>query len=128
MRDIAHVGIKWCQFISGPYSFVNSFHYFIFNPRMGNCSVLFLLLPTKISVHSRLMITCINIHTAHYSILYFVFRSLSALSAYHSGGITPMKIRTESQSNLRLYSGSPTRSEKELVSISSFYYKERVSR
>uniref|UniRef100_A0A4W3HDM2 WD repeat domain 59 n=1 Tax=Callorhinchus milii TaxID=7868 RepID=A0A4W3HDM2_CALMI len=55
-------------------------------------------------------------------------RSLSALSAYHSGGITPMKIRTESQSNLRLYSGSPTRSEKEPVSISSFYYKERKSR
>ncbi|XP_048402391.1 GATOR complex protein WDR59 isoform X3 [Stegostoma tigrinum] len=54
-------------------------------------------------------------------------RSLSALSAYHSGGITPMKIRTESQSNLRLYSGSPTRSEKEPVSISSFYYKERMS-
>uniref|UniRef100_H3A6L1 WD repeat domain 59 n=1 Tax=Latimeria chalumnae TaxID=7897 RepID=H3A6L1_LATCH len=55
-------------------------------------------------------------------------RSLSALSAYHSGVITPMKMRTESQSNLRLYSGSPTRSEKDQVSISSFYYKERKSR
>lgn len=54
-------------------------------------------------------------------------RSLSALSAYHSGLITPMKIRTETPGNLRLYSGSPTRSEKEQVSISSFYYKERVS-
>lgn len=54
-------------------------------------------------------------------------RSLSALSAYHSGVLTPMKIRSESQSSLRLYSGSPTRSEKEQVSISSFYYKERVS-
>ncbi|KAL7978746.1 hypothetical protein Chor_013235 [Crotalus horridus] len=54
-------------------------------------------------------------------------RSLSALSAYHSGLITPMKIRTESPGNLRLYGGSPTRSEKEQVSISSFYYKERVS-
>ncbi|XP_067386241.1 GATOR2 complex protein WDR59 isoform X2 [Emydura macquarii macquarii] len=53
-------------------------------------------------------------------------RSLSALSAYHSGLITPMKIRTETPGNLRLYSGSPTRSEKEQVSISSFYYKERV--
>uniref|UniRef100_A0A8C6X5U5 GATOR2 complex protein WDR59 n=1 Tax=Naja naja TaxID=35670 RepID=A0A8C6X5U5_NAJNA len=53
-------------------------------------------------------------------------RSLSALSAYHSGLITPMKIRTESPGNLRLYGGSPTRSEKEQVSISSFYYKERV--
>ncbi|XP_048673036.1 GATOR2 complex protein WDR59 isoform X4 [Caretta caretta] len=52
-------------------------------------------------------------------------RSLSALSAYHSGLITPMKIRTETPGNLRLYSGSPTRSEKEQVSISSFYYKER---
>ncbi|KAK6479934.1 GATOR complex protein WDR59 isoform X1 [Huso huso] len=52
-------------------------------------------------------------------------RSLSALSAYHSGVMTPMKIRSESQSSLRLYSGSPTRSEKEQVSISSFYYKER---
>ncbi|MGH0121815.1 UNVERIFIED_CONTAM: hypothetical protein FKN15_068801 [Acipenser sinensis] len=55
-------------------------------------------------------------------------RSLSALSAYHSGVMTPMKIRSESQSSLRLYSGSPTRSEKEQVSISSFYYKERKSR
>ncbi|XP_053127088.1 GATOR complex protein WDR59 isoform X2 [Hemicordylus capensis] len=55
-------------------------------------------------------------------------RSLSALSAYHSGLITPMKIRTETPGNLRLYGGSPTRSEKELVSISSFYYKERKSR
>ncbi|XP_073411060.1 GATOR2 complex protein WDR59 isoform X2 [Dendrobates tinctorius] len=55
-------------------------------------------------------------------------RSLSALSAYHSGVIAPMKIRTETQGNLRLYSGSPTRSEKEQVSISSFYYKERKSR
>ncbi|XP_053558112.1 GATOR complex protein WDR59 isoform X2 [Bombina bombina] len=55
-------------------------------------------------------------------------RSLSALSAYHSGVIAPMKIRTEGQGNLRLYSGSPTRSEKEQVSISSFYYKERKSR
>ncbi|XP_069595463.1 GATOR2 complex protein WDR59 isoform X3 [Ranitomeya imitator] len=53
-------------------------------------------------------------------------RSLSALSAYHSGVIAPMKIRTETQGNLRLYSGSPTRSEKEQVSISSFYYKERT--
>ncbi|XP_071973231.1 GATOR2 complex protein WDR59 isoform X1 [Engystomops pustulosus] len=53
-------------------------------------------------------------------------RSLSALSAYHSGVIAPMKIRTEPQGNLRLYSGSPTRSEKEQVSISSFYYKERT--
>ncbi|XP_067104837.1 GATOR2 complex protein WDR59 isoform X3 [Osmerus mordax] len=52
-------------------------------------------------------------------------RSLSALSAYHSGILTPMKMRTESQSTLRLYSGSPTRSDKETVSISSFYYKER---
>ncbi|XP_040265541.1 GATOR complex protein WDR59 [Bufo bufo] len=55
-------------------------------------------------------------------------RSLSALSAYHSGVIAPMKIRTEGQGNLRLYSGSPTRNEKEQVSISSFYYKERKSR
>ncbi|XP_032086781.1 GATOR complex protein WDR59 isoform X2 [Thamnophis elegans] len=55
-------------------------------------------------------------------------RSLSALSAYHSGLITPMKIRTENPGNLRLYGGSPTRSEKEQVSISSFYYKERKSR
>ncbi|XP_044289992.1 GATOR complex protein WDR59 isoform X2 [Varanus komodoensis] len=55
-------------------------------------------------------------------------RSLSALSAYHSGLITPMKIRTETPGNLRLYGGSPTRSEKEQVSISSFYYKERKSR
>lgn len=55
-------------------------------------------------------------------------RSLSALSAYHSGVLTPMKMRTESQSSLRLYSGSPTRSDKETVSISSFYYKERKSR
>ncbi|XP_067327075.1 GATOR2 complex protein WDR59 isoform X2 [Anolis sagrei] len=54
-------------------------------------------------------------------------RSLSALSAYHSGLITPMKIRTETPGNLRLYGGSPTRSEKEQVSISSFYYKERTS-
>ncbi|EPY85066.1 hypothetical protein CB1_000407007 [Camelus ferus] len=53
-------------------------------------------------------------------------RSLSALSAYHTGLIAPMKIRTEAPGNLRLYSGSPTRSEKEQVSISSFYYKERV--
>ncbi|MEQ2217347.1 hypothetical protein XENOCAPTIV_006262, partial [Xenoophorus captivus] len=52
-------------------------------------------------------------------------RSLSALSAYHSGVLTPMKMRSESQSTLRLYSGSPTRSDKETVSISSFYYKER---
>ncbi|XP_053304954.1 GATOR complex protein WDR59 [Spea bombifrons] len=55
-------------------------------------------------------------------------RSLSALSAYHSGVIAPMKMRTETPGNLRLYSGSPTRSEKEQVSISSFYYKERKSR
>nr|XP_020744860.1 WD repeat-containing protein 59 isoform X10 [Odocoileus virginianus texanus] len=54
-------------------------------------------------------------------------RSLSALSAYHTGLIAPMKIRTEAPGNLRLYSGSPTRSEKEQVSISSFYYKERMS-
>ncbi|KAM8946014.1 GATOR2 complex protein WDR59 [Pelodytes ibericus] len=53
-------------------------------------------------------------------------RSLSALSAYHSGAIAPMKIRTEAQGTLRLYGGSPTRSEKEQVSISSFYYKERT--
>ncbi|XP_027137018.1 GATOR complex protein WDR59 isoform X1 [Larimichthys crocea] len=52
-------------------------------------------------------------------------RSLSALSAYHSGVLTPMKMRSESQSTLRLYSGSPTRSDKDTVSISSFYYKER---
>uniref|UniRef100_A0A8C2JR61 WD repeat domain 59 n=1 Tax=Cyprinus carpio TaxID=7962 RepID=A0A8C2JR61_CYPCA len=52
-------------------------------------------------------------------------RSLSALSAYHSGGMTPMKMRTESQTTLRLYSGSPTRTDKDQVSISSFYYKER---
>lgn len=58
----------------------------------------------------------------------FNYRSLSALSAYHTGLIAPMKIRTEAPGNLRLYSGSPTRSEKEQVSISSFYYKERVSR
>uniref|UniRef100_A0A3Q2DLS9 WD repeat domain 59 n=1 Tax=Cyprinodon variegatus TaxID=28743 RepID=A0A3Q2DLS9_CYPVA len=51
--------------------------------------------------------------------------SLSALSAYHSGVLTPMKMRSESQSTLRLYSGSPTRSDKDTVSISSFYYKER---
>lgn len=38
-----------------------------------------------------------------------------------------MKIRTETPGNLRLYGGSPTRNEKEQVSISSFYYKERVS-
>ncbi|XP_072320921.1 GATOR2 complex protein WDR59 isoform X4 [Eucyclogobius newberryi] len=49
-------------------------------------------------------------------------RSLSALSAYHSSVLTPMKMRSESQ---RLYSSSPTRSDKETVSISSFYYKER---
>ncbi|XP_051580898.1 GATOR complex protein WDR59-like isoform X2 [Myxocyprinus asiaticus] len=55
-------------------------------------------------------------------------RSLSALSAYHSGVMTPMKMRTESQSTLRLYSGSPTRTDKDQVSISSFYYKERKSR
>uniref|UniRef100_A0A669D0M2 WD repeat domain 59 n=1 Tax=Oreochromis niloticus TaxID=8128 RepID=A0A669D0M2_ORENI len=53
-------------------------------------------------------------------------RSLSALSAYHSGVLTPMKMRSESQSTLRLYSGSPTRSDKDTVSISSFYYKERL--
>uniref|UniRef100_A0A8B9KNP1 RWD domain-containing protein n=1 Tax=Astyanax mexicanus TaxID=7994 RepID=A0A8B9KNP1_ASTMX len=52
-------------------------------------------------------------------------RSLSALSAYHSGLMTPMKMRSESQTSLRLYSGSPTRTDKEHVSISSFYYKER---
>ncbi|CAM4579866.1 unnamed protein product [Leuciscus chuanchicus] len=52
-------------------------------------------------------------------------RSLSALSAYHSGVLTPMKMRTESQTTLRLYSGSPTRTDKDQVSISSFYYKER---
>ncbi|XP_068117783.1 GATOR2 complex protein WDR59 isoform X3 [Hyperolius riggenbachi] len=55
-------------------------------------------------------------------------RSLSALSAYHSGVIAPMKIRTEAPGNLLLYGGSPTRSDKEQVSISSFYYKERKSR
>ncbi|XP_014392286.1 PREDICTED: WD repeat-containing protein 59 [Myotis brandtii] len=55
-------------------------------------------------------------------------RSLSALSAYHTGLIAPMKIRTEAPGNLRLYSGSPTRSDKEQVSVSSFYYKERKSR
>ncbi|XP_061878658.1 GATOR2 complex protein WDR59-like [Entelurus aequoreus] len=55
-------------------------------------------------------------------------RSLSALSAYHSGVLTPMKIRSESQSTLRMYSSSPTRSDKDTVSISSFYYKERKSR
>ncbi|XP_028812666.1 GATOR complex protein WDR59 isoform X1 [Denticeps clupeoides] len=55
-------------------------------------------------------------------------RSLSALSAYHSGMLTPMKMRSESQATLRLYSSSPTRSDKEQVSISSFYYKERKSR
>lgn len=55
-------------------------------------------------------------------------RSLSALSAYHSGVLTPMKIRSESQNALRLYSGSPTRADKDAVSISSFYYKERVTR
>uniref|UniRef100_A0A4W5KEI8 Uncharacterized protein n=1 Tax=Hucho hucho TaxID=62062 RepID=A0A4W5KEI8_9TELE len=53
-------------------------------------------------------------------------RSLSALSAYHSGVLTPMKMRSESQSTLRLYSGSPTHTDKDHVSISSFYYKERV--
>uniref|UniRef100_A0A8C7N4L3 WD repeat domain 59 n=1 Tax=Oncorhynchus kisutch TaxID=8019 RepID=A0A8C7N4L3_ONCKI len=52
-------------------------------------------------------------------------RSLSALSAYHSGVLTPMKMRSESQSSLRLYSGSPTHTDKDHVSISSFYYKER---
>uniref|UniRef100_A0A8C6KWW3 WD repeat domain 59 n=1 Tax=Nothobranchius furzeri TaxID=105023 RepID=A0A8C6KWW3_NOTFU len=52
-------------------------------------------------------------------------RSLSALSAYHSGVLTPMKMRSEPPSTLRLYSGSPTRSDKDTVSISSFYYKER---
>uniref|UniRef100_A0A4W5KEI1 Uncharacterized protein n=1 Tax=Hucho hucho TaxID=62062 RepID=A0A4W5KEI1_9TELE len=52
-------------------------------------------------------------------------RSLSALSAYHSGVLTPMKMRSESQSTLRLYSGSPTHTDKDHVSISSFYYKER---
>uniref|UniRef100_A0A3Q3W2H1 RWD domain-containing protein n=1 Tax=Mola mola TaxID=94237 RepID=A0A3Q3W2H1_MOLML len=51
--------------------------------------------------------------------------SLSALSAYHSGVLTPMKMRSESQNTLRLYGGSPTRSDKDTVSISSFYYKER---
>ncbi|EAW95672.1 WD repeat domain 59, isoform CRA_a [Homo sapiens] len=61
-------------------------------------------------------------------IIIFNYRSLSALSAYHTGLIAPMKIRTEAPGNLRLYSGSPTRSEKEQVSISSFYYKERKSR
>uniref|UniRef100_A0A673Z1I6 WD repeat domain 59 n=1 Tax=Salmo trutta TaxID=8032 RepID=A0A673Z1I6_SALTR len=55
-------------------------------------------------------------------------RSLSALSAYHSGVLTPMKMRSESQSSLRLYSGSPTHTDKDHVSISSFYYKERVRR
>ncbi|XP_077166333.1 GATOR2 complex protein WDR59 isoform X1 [Paroedura picta] len=55
-------------------------------------------------------------------------RSLSALSAYHNGLITPMKMRTENPGKLILYGGSPTRSEKEQVSISSFYYKERKSR
>ncbi|KAE8609135.1 hypothetical protein XENTR_v10011722 [Xenopus tropicalis] len=55
-------------------------------------------------------------------------RSLSALSAYHTGVMAPMNIRTETPGNLRIYSGSPTRSEKEQVSISSFYYKERKSR
>nr|XP_056718440.1 GATOR complex protein WDR59 isoform X1 [Euleptes europaea] len=55
-------------------------------------------------------------------------RSLSALSAYHNGLITPMKMRTETPGKLILYGGSPTRSEKEQVSISSFYYKERKSR
>uniref|UniRef100_A0A8C7KE51 WD repeat domain 59 n=1 Tax=Oncorhynchus kisutch TaxID=8019 RepID=A0A8C7KE51_ONCKI len=55
-------------------------------------------------------------------------RSLSALSAYHSGVLTPMKMRSESQSSLRLYSGSPTHTDKDHVSISSFYYKERKSR
>lgn len=38
-----------------------------------------------------------------------------------------MKMRTETPGKLILYGGSPTRSEKEQVSISSFYYKERVS-
>lgn len=65
--------------------------------------------------------------TAHMDNSHFHHRSLSALSAYHTGLIAPMKIRTEAPGNLRLYSGSPTRSEKEQVSISSFYYKERVS-
>lgn len=63
-----------------------------------------------------------NMYNSHFN-----HRSLSALSAYHTGLIAPMKIRTEAPGNLRLYSGSPTRSEKEQVSISSFYYKERVS-
>ncbi|XP_056879490.1 GATOR complex protein WDR59 isoform X1 [Takifugu flavidus] len=52
-------------------------------------------------------------------------RSLSALSAYHSGVLTPMKMRSDSQNTLRLYSSSPTRADKDTVSISSFYYKER---
>ncbi|XP_045076375.1 GATOR complex protein WDR59-like, partial [Coregonus clupeaformis] len=52
-------------------------------------------------------------------------RSLSALSAYHSVVLTPMKMRSESQSSLRLYGGSPTHTDKDHVSISSFYYKER---
>uniref|UniRef100_A0AAZ3NUK4 WD repeat domain 59 n=1 Tax=Oncorhynchus tshawytscha TaxID=74940 RepID=A0AAZ3NUK4_ONCTS len=51
-------------------------------------------------------------------------RSLSALSPYHSGVL----MRSESQSSLRLYSGSPTHTDKDHVSISSFYYKERKSR
>ncbi|TNM90549.1 hypothetical protein fugu_002838 [Takifugu bimaculatus] len=55
-------------------------------------------------------------------------RSLSALSAYHSGVLTPMKMRSDSQNTLRLYSSSPTRADKDTVSISSFYYKERKSR
>ncbi|KAM9765615.1 GATOR2 complex protein WDR59 isoform 2-T2 [Menidia menidia] len=55
-------------------------------------------------------------------------RSLSALSAYHSSVLTPLKMRSESQNTLRLYSSSPTRSDKDTVSISSFYYKERKSR
>uniref|UniRef100_UPI0035900280 GATOR2 complex protein WDR59 isoform X3 n=1 Tax=Myxine glutinosa TaxID=7769 RepID=UPI0035900280 len=54
-------------------------------------------------------------------------RSLSALSGYHSSVMAPMKMRSESQSGMRLYSSSPTRNDKE-VSISSFYYKERKMR
>uniref|UniRef100_A0A8C4NE65 WD repeat domain 59 n=1 Tax=Eptatretus burgeri TaxID=7764 RepID=A0A8C4NE65_EPTBU len=54
-------------------------------------------------------------------------RSLSALSGYHNSVMAPMKMRSESQSGMRLYSSSPTRNDKE-VSISSFYYKERKMR
>lgn len=67
-----------------------------------------------LSLHAKLTVSCVTL------------RSLSALSAYHSSVLTPMKMRSESQSTLRLYSGSPTRSDKDTVSISSFYYKERV--